>query len=431
MAKKYLFFILMISTFSLFSQEKIEGTIIDAKTQKLISYANVKLKGKKYYGTISNEHGKFSLLIPKNISLPYSIIISYIGCKTKEISFYDLSDKKLTIKLEPEPIVAKVVSVKRKKSETTPKFLLSNALRNFSTNILKDSISKIYFSRYYVKNNLHFFFSENSIISTKGNSFSNDTVLCCEVKADSAFIKNNKEYLIYSLGGWDLNFAFGFHSQAYLDYAYRKSKHAFIDTVFLKDGHLIYSVIVSKKIDKQNYKSLKKKIKLDPTWAFQHYETFKYFVDGKILSSILIDKTDNYKVLKMIFIDENMGGNTMKLNMSLASFEKINNKMVLSHLINFVKMADKKNFFNIDKFSELLFIKTDDTTKIAMPHQYSSDFFLNFHNGYPKSIDYIKNTSFGDFSKYNILESDSLKLKVISDLKELNKTTGNSSKYKK
>ena len=88
-------------------------------------------------------------------------------------------------------------------------------------------------------------------------------------------------------------------------------------------------------------------------------------------------------------------------------------------------MGDRNNFFNIDKFSELLFIKTDDTTKIATPHQYSIDFFSKFHNGYPKNIDYIKNTSFGDFSKYNILESDSLKLKVMSEIEELNNATGN------
>ena len=86
----------LLSVFS-FSQVKIEGIIIDAKTKNRIPYANVIFKGTSI-GTVSNINGEFYLEI--NEGTP-NLIVSFIGYKSKEF-ITNKGFQKMTILLNSE-----------------------------------------------------------------------------------------------------------------------------------------------------------------------------------------------------------------------------------------------------------------------------------------------------------------------------------------
>ena len=70
----------ILSVFS-FSQVKIEGTVIDAKTKERIPYANVIFKGTSK-GTVSDINGEFYLESDEGTP---NLIVSFIGYKSKEV----------------------------------------------------------------------------------------------------------------------------------------------------------------------------------------------------------------------------------------------------------------------------------------------------------------------------------------------------------
>jgi hypothetical protein len=84
-------FLLSVSP-SLFSQEVIDGTVIDSKTKKPVEYVNIGFIGKNI-GTVSDVNGAFSISIEEQLS-DDSILFSCIGYESRFIHVEDLKNNK-------------------------------------------------------------------------------------------------------------------------------------------------------------------------------------------------------------------------------------------------------------------------------------------------------------------------------------------------
>jgi hypothetical protein len=102
-------------SFSIFSQQQFKGLLIDSISRQAIEFANVGIEGKGI-GTVSNEKGEFSFLIPD--SLKNSVVkISLIGYRSKKVRAAEkFSDQRIL--LSPEAIALREVPVAAKKSVT-------------------------------------------------------------------------------------------------------------------------------------------------------------------------------------------------------------------------------------------------------------------------------------------------------------------------
>ena len=85
----------------------IKGRIVDSNTNEEIIGASVYLKNQKTKGTVSGLDGSF--LINHKPEEPVTIVIGYIGYKTKEIVTSDASS--LVVKLEPDEIAISEVVI--------------------------------------------------------------------------------------------------------------------------------------------------------------------------------------------------------------------------------------------------------------------------------------------------------------------------------
>jgi len=79
-SKNIIYLLLLLSSFSSFSQEKftISGNIFDANSNESLIGVNIIAKGTKSYA-ITNEYGFYSLTLPKG---EYEIVISSVGFST-------------------------------------------------------------------------------------------------------------------------------------------------------------------------------------------------------------------------------------------------------------------------------------------------------------------------------------------------------------
>jgi hypothetical protein len=92
------------------SSQKLESTVIDSHTNKVIPFSTIKIVGKNE-GVYSNENGGFSILVVPTDTLA----ISHIGYKTLEIPVNKVTSN---IVLTPKEIDLKEVIVSNKKPKT-------------------------------------------------------------------------------------------------------------------------------------------------------------------------------------------------------------------------------------------------------------------------------------------------------------------------
>ena len=105
-----LFFIL--TSVSLSQSISFTGKILNLKTGKPIPYVNIGVEG-TYYGTSSNELGKFKIRLKKGT---HNLIISCVGYKTEKSTITVPDKKNLLIKLKPIPIKLPEVIVNAKEN---------------------------------------------------------------------------------------------------------------------------------------------------------------------------------------------------------------------------------------------------------------------------------------------------------------------------
>ncbi len=115
--------LLFVSTSS-YSQTMIEGKILDQFSSKPIPYANIGIF-QSNVGTITNENGSFSLVIPQS-KIKDTLLFSALGFGRRSIPIQDLlSKKEIVILLREKTTSLKDVTV-RGKAEKNKIFELGN-----------------------------------------------------------------------------------------------------------------------------------------------------------------------------------------------------------------------------------------------------------------------------------------------------------------
>ncbi|NJO90233.1 MAG: carboxypeptidase-like regulatory domain-containing protein, partial [Chloroflexia bacterium] len=97
-------------------------------TREKIEYANVGIAWKNI-GTISNDEGKFALLVPKSLA-NCDLLISSIGYKPYKVNISEIKNEPLDIQLLPENIEIEEVIV----SALTAKRLVAEAVKKIPEN---------------------------------------------------------------------------------------------------------------------------------------------------------------------------------------------------------------------------------------------------------------------------------------------------------
>ena len=89
----YLLPLLLLITFNSFSQFGITGTVIDGDFNEPLPFANILVK-ETGEGVTSDFDGKYSIELPKG---SYTLVFSFVGYETKEITNFNVSDADYTI----------------------------------------------------------------------------------------------------------------------------------------------------------------------------------------------------------------------------------------------------------------------------------------------------------------------------------------------
>lgn len=114
----YLLFFLLSASFSLNAQIKVQGKVIDSKTQASLPFATVGIKNKGV-GTVTDENGQFNFEIPTDsVGKNDNLIISSVGYKQTEIAILDFNKGFQTVTLTPAVVALNEVTVKPSKFKT-------------------------------------------------------------------------------------------------------------------------------------------------------------------------------------------------------------------------------------------------------------------------------------------------------------------------
>ena len=131
--RKLLFVVIILSTFTLFAQEKytISGTISDSKTNETLIGVNIQIPSIKASVT-TNEYGFYSITLPKN---NYVIEISYLGYETITKNISLTKDSKLNFSMIEtgqqleEVVITEKTSTNTKKPEMSVNKLTSATIK--------------------------------------------------------------------------------------------------------------------------------------------------------------------------------------------------------------------------------------------------------------------------------------------------------------
>jgi iron complex outermembrane recepter protein len=96
-----------------FAQTSISGTVTDA-TGETLAGVNIQVKG-RVIGTISDTQGNFSLTV--NDSPPFTLVFSFMGYTTEEVSITDTNSTGLDIQLEEQSILGQEIVVSASRVE--------------------------------------------------------------------------------------------------------------------------------------------------------------------------------------------------------------------------------------------------------------------------------------------------------------------------
>jgi iron complex outermembrane recepter protein len=107
--------ILFLTAMVSFGQTSISGTVTDANGEA-IAGANIVVKG-RVVGTISNADGQFSLKV--NDAPPLTLVVSFVGYGTQEVTINDANTTNLNIKMEEQTILGQEIVVSGSRVEET------------------------------------------------------------------------------------------------------------------------------------------------------------------------------------------------------------------------------------------------------------------------------------------------------------------------
>jgi len=96
---QFFFFIFFVATASsaLAQVTRVHGTVVDAGSKKIISYASIYFKGQR--GVTADSSGHFTLSTTDNVS---QLVASAIGYKTYNTKIQQGKDQEINIELAPD-----------------------------------------------------------------------------------------------------------------------------------------------------------------------------------------------------------------------------------------------------------------------------------------------------------------------------------------
>ena len=145
---------------------KINGLVLDAKTEKPLSFSHIGITN-TMEGTITNEHGEF-VYVSNEALLKENIIVSHIGYKQHVIKISDMLNKTNKILLVPRPIEIEEVVVSQLNAESTVK----KAISKIPDNYWKKPIILRSFYRETIKENDHYTEYAEGVIDIYKNTYS-------------------------------------------------------------------------------------------------------------------------------------------------------------------------------------------------------------------------------------------------------------------
>lgn len=141
----------------------LSGRIVDDRSGRPLAYATIALQGSPV-GTISNQHGEFSLKIPPG-SLNPILSFSHLGYKRELQPLGGADTTELIIRMKRESIPLQEVVIRR----ADPERVLSEALQRIPDNYLQEPSTLTAYYREAVRRNKHFMvFSEAVLQGAKG-----------------------------------------------------------------------------------------------------------------------------------------------------------------------------------------------------------------------------------------------------------------------
>jgi len=125
----YVILLILSQSISLFGQQQVRGVVLDADTDKAMSFVNIAVVGSTY-GTVSNQNGEFTINLEK-IDQTDSIAFYYIGYETFTTEICDLRDG-MTVKLKEKPVKLRTIAIIA--NPYSPKELIKKALERKEDN---------------------------------------------------------------------------------------------------------------------------------------------------------------------------------------------------------------------------------------------------------------------------------------------------------
>jgi len=240
--------LLVVSVHALLGQNiQVKGTVRDSKTGEPLPGANIFVRGKSL-GTTSSFNGAFFLLLD-NADLSDSVFVSYIGYRTHKSLVKTFTDKHVDIHLDPVKIMLDEVVVKVRKKKFDVDAFMAEVLREYKRNSRKTPhIAKAHYRETARSQGKYMQFTEGIGYSIYlGEVMANNAIYINYTFYYENTRKSNRSSLwpqmIYAEdGGMSADLSLNGFRRMEVEGALSGNYSYRLDSVYLEDNHLMYSV---------------------------------------------------------------------------------------------------------------------------------------------------------------------------------------------
>ncbi|MBN1925768.1 MAG: carboxypeptidase-like regulatory domain-containing protein [Prolixibacteraceae bacterium] len=379
----------------------ITGTILNNKTNEPLAYVNVAVEG-TYYGSVSNENGRFKLVIPDKLE-NNSISFSAIGFESKSIPINKISWN-ITVKMAPAEYMIGEVTVM---PDSTLRTLLKRAYEKIPENYPDFPTRSSGFYRECVKQkDAGYLYISEAILDVYKTSYKND---------ESGQVKIVKSRKNIAPGSDTINpvrFYGGIHYPHYIDLVKNRAS-------ILKPSKKYKYILKGQEIfnEKEVYC-----ISFSPKEESKKGITGKFYIDKETLAYLKFEYNSND-----VSIAKNEKGNPINGivflgNLKTINYGEIDGRYYLKSAFTKQAIHNKKTGYFLDISSE--YIQTKITAVRAEPIPYEEQASLSTVIS-EKAEEY----EISNWKDYTILENESVQTAFVnmqqadSLLKQVNKPT--------
>ncbi|MDD2419785.1 MAG: carboxypeptidase-like regulatory domain-containing protein [Bacteroidales bacterium] len=132
-----IFFITILSSHNIWSQGVISlsGKVEDASSKRPLGFASIHLSGSTT-SIVTNTDGMFVFKVPAEATGD-TVIISYLGYKSRKIAVSDFEEREMNIPLTPSIITLKPITIRPQDASSIVKMALSRTKLNYSQSPLR------------------------------------------------------------------------------------------------------------------------------------------------------------------------------------------------------------------------------------------------------------------------------------------------------